>query len=150
MTRFFYYFAGLIFVAINLQASCKGATIDHNNGKGKKEIVKVVDKYEFYKKHLLKEWKLDSVTVGEYTIPAKIIAFESYMEFTDDGTLIATTGNIKRYSRYTLLKNTITSYPIEEKETPLEIIIQSMTEARLEVSILDKGQNTFMILKAKP
>lgn len=96
-------------------------------------------------------WKMDSLMVNEYVVPSKIVEWESTLQFTKDGSLLATAGTSRRLNHFELIDPlTIIMYPEDGSDT-IKISITELTLERLVLVMETKGaQKTRMVLVPKP
>ncbi len=109
-----------------------------------------VDPTERYKSVIVGTWKLDSLRVGDFSIPAKVIEFESTLQFTKEGKMIATSGTYKAMSLYNIIGNKIFTTPLEKTGQALEMLIEQLTATSLVLQMQSDGQASRMVFIPKP
>lgn len=90
---------------------------------------------EKYTNQILGTWHLDTISVGSVTIPASVIGEEALLQFTKNGQLTATSGEVQHINKFNIVDNQIASTSIENNEVQL-ISIAFISQKKLVLEIM--------------
>lgn len=102
------------------------------------------------KSFIVGTWKLDSLRVGDFSMPAKVIEFESTLQFTKEGKMIATSGTYKAMSMYNIIGNKIFTTPLEKTGQALEMLIEQLSANSLVLQMQSESSASRMVFIPKP
>ena len=90
---------------------------------------------EKYTNQILGTWHLDTISVGSVTIPASVIGEDALLQFTKNGQLTATSGEVQNINKFNIVDNQIESTSIENNEVQL-ISIAFISQKKLVLEIM--------------